>query len=421
MNEKFLHYIWKNKLYNQSKLLTTDKEMVKIISPGEHNHNAGPDFFNSRIIIGETEWAGCVEIHIRASDWFSHQHDKNEAYNNVVLHVVGVYDVDIKDTNNRKIPTLVLPYNQKFASNYDMLIQSKKWIACEEHFASVDSMIRSMWVETLLIQRLKRKSEMIMSIMADSQNNTDEVFFRLLCRNMGFKTNAMPFEQLGRKISLRQIRTLGNNRTRIEALLMGAAGFLNKSVNDYQKTLSKEFRFLSQKFNIEPLSPSIWKFARMRPPGFPTIRLAQLSDLLSKNTQFTILLREAQELQEILPVFNASVSPFWETHYTFEKTSKQKAKSLGNKSVENIFINSVFPFLFVIGKNYDEPNLQQKVFSWMESLPAEKNRIIDNWLSIGADIQTAYDSQAYIELYNEYCQKARCLDCRLGGYIIKEI
>jgi len=421
MDEQLLHYIWKHKLFNKDKLQTRDGQKVQLISPGEHNHDAGPDFFNGRIKIGDTEWAGSIEIHVRSSDWFLHGHDNDAAYNNVILHVVGVNDAEITRQNQTVIPTVELPYDKRLASNYNMLAKSRKWIPCEDQFAQVDPLIRSMWSETLLIQRLQRKSEVVSAIMAQTNNDLDEVFFRMLCRNMGFKINTQPFEQLSRKINLRQIRTLGNDQRRIEALLLGTAGFLESPESDYEKTLKKEFNHLAVRFKIDPLEAKIWKFARMRPVSFPTIRLAQLANLLSRNTQFTQMLKKANSIKEATMLFSAEVSDFWETHYTFSKKSKKLKKPLGVKSIENIIINSVFPFLFMVGKYYDDQEMQKKIFSWMRNLPEEKNRIIERWKKVGAEMSSAYDSQAYIELYNEFCSKNRCLDCRLGGYIIKEM
>ncbi|WP_157754621.1 DUF2851 family protein [Salinivirga cyanobacteriivorans] len=421
MDEQLLHYIWKHKLFNKDKLQTRDGQKVQLISLGEHNHDAGPDFFNGRIKIADTEWAGSIEIHMRSSDWFLHGHDNDAAYNNVILHVVGVNDAEITRQNHTVIPTVELPYDKRLASNYNMLAKSRKWIPCEDHFAQVDPLIRSMWSETLLIQRLQRKSEVVTAMMAQTNNDLDEVFFRMLCRNMGFKINTQPFEQLSRKINLRQIRTLGNDQRRIEALLLGTAGFLESPESDYEKTLKKEFNHLAARFKIEPLEAKIWKFARMRPVSFPTIRLAQLANLLSRNTQFTQMLKKANSIKEATMLFSAEVSDFWETHYTFSKKSKKLKKPLGIKSIENIIINSVFPFLFVVGKYYDDQEMQKKIFSWMRNLPEEKNRIIERWKKIGAEMSSAYDSQAYLELYNEFCSKNRCLDCRLGGYIIKEM
>ena len=245
MDEQLLHYIWKHKLFNKDKLQTKDGQKVHLISPGTHNHDAGPDFFNGRVKIDNTEWAGSIEIHVRSSDWFLHGHDTDAAYNNVVLHVVGVNDAEITRQNNTIIPTVELPYDPRLASNYTMLAKSRKWIPCEDQFAQVDPLIRSMWVETLLIQRLQRKSEVVTSMMAQTNNDLDEVFFRMLCRNMGFKINAQPFDQLSRKINLKQIRTLGNDRQRIEALLLGTAGLLSAPNTDYEKILKKEFDHLA--------------------------------------------------------------------------------------------------------------------------------------------------------------------------------
>lgn len=421
MNEQLLHYVWKHKLFNKFNIQTSDGQPVDIVSVGEHNHNAGPDFFNGRIKIGGTEWAGSIEIHIKSSDWYKHGHEKDPAYNNVILHVVSEFDVEIKTQNNILVPTIELQFDPKLTSNYQALINSKKWVACEDYFSSIDPMLRNIWNETLLIERLQRKSEFVKTLMAQTNNDLDEVFFKMLCQNMGFKTNKQPFEQLSRKITLKNIRALGNNKEQIEALLFGAAGFLQKPKDDYHQILAKEFSHLSTKYKITPLDPVIWKFARMRPVNFPTIRIAQLANILSQSTAFSQQLKEAKEIIEAQKLFNATVSNYWQTHFTFGKESKKSPKNLGASSINNIIINSVFPFLFEVSRYYDDAKLQQKIFTWMEKLPPEKNKITDQWKAIGAEINSAYTSQASIELYNEYCIQQKCLNCRLGGYIIREL
>jgi hypothetical protein len=245
MNEQLLHYVWKHKLFNKSNLQTSDGQHIDIVSVGDHNHNAGPDFFNGRVKINETEWAGSIEIHVKSSDWYKHGHENDPAYNNVILHVVSENDVEIKTQNNITVPTIELKFDKKLSSNYQTLINSKKWVACEDYFASIDPMLRNIWNETLLIERLQRKSEVVKTLMAQTNNDLDEVFFKMLCQNMGFKTNKQPFEQLARKVSLKNIRALGNNVEQIEALLFGAAGFLQNPKDDYQKKLAKEFAHFS--------------------------------------------------------------------------------------------------------------------------------------------------------------------------------
>lgn len=421
MNENFLHYIWKHRLFQVANLKTTAGDIIEIVNPGLHNHDSGPDFFNAKIRIGSTLWAGSVEIHVNSSDWLLHGHQTDKAYDNVVLHVVGKFDKAVYSVNGSEIPTLVLPIDSKYVNNYNVLMQANRWIPCEEHFSHIDGSLKSLWLDSLLVERLERKSELVMVHMAQTNNDFDEVFFRMLCRNMGFKTNAQPFEQLARKISLRMVRTLGGNVERIESLLFGVAGFLSESHSSYQLKLKKEFTHLAQKFEVAPLDVSIWKFARMRPFSFPTIRLAQLAQLLARQTQFTQFVKSASSYEQLYSLFSVPTSSFWLSRYTFQKTSDEKEKSIGKSSVHNIIINTVFPFLFVMGKYYNDADLQQKMFDWMEQIPSEKNHIINHWHKLDAKIESAYDSQAYLELYNEYCTKSRCLECRLGGYIIREL
>lgn len=421
INENFLHYIWKHRLFQVSNLKTITGEFVTIVAPGLHNHDSGPDFFNAKVKIGNTLWAGSVEIHINSSDWYVHNHEEDKAYDNVVLHVVAKYDKDVYRKNGSVIPTLVLPIDSKYISNYNVLMQSKRWIPCEDHFPQIDASLKSLWVDSLLLERLERKSDVVTMHMAQTNNDFDEVFFRLLCRNLGFKTNAQPFEHLSRKVTLRMIRSLGSNVKRIESLLFGVAGFLSDSHSEYQLELKKEFSHLAKKFSLTSLDKSIWKFARMRPLSFPTVRIAQLAQLLSRQTQFTQFVKSASSIEQLYELFMVSTSEFWMNHYTFDKISDKKEKPVGRSSVDNVIINTVFPLLFVMSKYFDDAVLQQKTLEWMAQIPAEKNNIVNRWRDLGVQMESAIDSQAYIELYNEYCMKSRCLSCRLGAYIIREM
>jgi len=421
INENFLHYLWKHRLFPIGNLKTVSEEFVEIISPGLHNQDSGPDFFNAKVKIGGTLWAGSVEIHINSSDWYVHNHDEDKAYDNVVLHVVSNYDKGVYRKNGELIPTLVLPVDSKYISNYSVLMKANRWIPCEDYFSHIDSSLKSLWVDSLLLERLERKSDLVKMHMAQTNNDFDEVFFRLLCRNLGFKTNAQPFEQLSRKVSLRMIRSLGNNVKRIESLLFGVAGFLSETHSEYQLELKKEFVHLSQKYNLTSLDKSIWKFARMRPLSFPTVRIAQLAQLLSRQTQFTQFVKSASSIEQLYELFMVTTSEFWFKHYTFDKSADEKEKTIGRSSIDNIIINTVFPLLFVMSKYFDDAVLQQKTLEWMAQIPAEKNNIVNRWRDLGVQMQSAIDSQAYIELYNEYCMKSRCLSCRLGAYIIREM
>ena len=421
MNEQLLQYIWQNKLFEVTNIKTSNNKSVEIINVGIQNFDSGPDFSNAIIKIDNIKWAGNVEIHIRASNWYLHKHDSDPAYNNTILHVVLINDSIAKNNIGVEIPTIELTINPKLINNYKLLEESKCSIACSKNIHNIDLSIKQMWLESLFIERLERKFNIISTMLTDTQSDFDEVFYQLLAKNFGFRTNSQPFEQLSRSVTLRQIRTIGDNIKQIEALLFGQAGFLKNPITKYQEELLFHYNHLKNKFNLTPLDYSIWKFSKMRPFNFPTLRISQFAQTLNKTTNFTNKLSKVSELNQLYEIFNCTASDFWNNHYTFGKESKTTIKKLGKNAINNIIINTVVPFMFTLSKHYSNDKLLDTILEFMRTINSEKNNITRKWTDIGETINSAYESQSYIELYNNYCTKNKCLDCRLGGYILKEL
>ena len=422
MDEHLLQHIWQHQLYNQYNMQTTQGARVEVISHGILNTNAGPDFFNAQIMIGNIKWYGCIEIHKKSSDWNVHKHSEDKLYNSVVLHVVAEYDCDIVNSTGTVIPTLVLDFNQKIAKNYMQLTESKRWIACEDHFNIIDPLLLSMWTESLAIERIERKSENILKMIDETQSNYNEVFYRLLSINLGFKTNAEPFEMVSRLLPLKIIRKFADNIIRVEAALFGQAGFLEHStVDEYHARLKQEFGMLKHRFSLSPIDVSIWKFFRMRPSNFPPQRIAQLASIIVQGADLIGLLLSANNLTELISYFKNPVSDYWKNHVNFGKKSKKSYLCIGKESINNIFINTVVPFAFVYGIKYGDQKLKDKALSWLENIEAENNSALRKWQTIGANIENAKQSQAFLELKNEYCANKKCLQCRIGSRIVAEV
>jgi curved DNA-binding protein CbpA len=421
MTEDFLHYVWKFRLFDMNDLKTDEGEDLMIVKTGEHNSHAGADFFNSKIKIGTTLWAGNVEIHLQTDDWNKHNHQHDKAYNNVILHVVYDSDSSAIIIDKRLIPVLELKgkIKRKIWDNYEELIENKDWIPCEKQIKTVDRFTIDNWLERILIERLERKTGEILTSLNQNNNNWEETFYRYLAKNFGYKINALPFELLAKSIPNSILAKHKDNINQIEALLFGQAGMLNDDLNDeYYNRLKKEYEFLKHKHNLLPIDESLWKFLRLRPVGFPSVRIAQFAQLINHSSHLFSKVLEVRSTLELSKLFNVATSDYWDEHYTFGKNSVTKSKHLGKDFINNIIINTIVPFLFVYGKKKGENKQADKAFRFLEELAPEKNSILTKWKEIGIVAKNSYQSQALLELKNEYCLPKKCLTCSIGNKIL---
>lgn len=421
--EDFLHYIWKFRLYNNKDLRTANGSALRVLSPGLHHHHAGPDFQNSKLQIGETIWAGNVEIHIRASDWIRHQHHQDQAYNNVILHVVYKNDFEVFNQDGVAIPVLVLEgrIDDGLLLRYQNLIYAEQVaFPCEKIINRVDGFTLKNWLDRMLIERLEEKSAAVLKTTALLKGDWEESFYQTLAANFGFKVNTLPFELLAKSLPLQILAKHSSNLLQTEALLFGQAGFLEDEMDDLHfLTLQKEYQFLKQKYNLVSLEKHLWKFLRLRPLNFPTIRIAQFAALIHRNNRFLAEVIET-DTEKINAVFTGiNPSAYWTDHYHFGKTAKPGPKKLGQTSVENILINTVCVFLFAFGKENRLESYISKAISILENLHFENNYIISSFISAGIRVESAADSQALIELKNNYCDQKRCLECGIGNKLLK--
>lgn len=422
MKEEFLHYIWKYKLYTSRNLKTTNGQSIEILNPGIHNFDSGPDFFNAKIKIDDTIWCGNVEVHINSSDWFSHNHNTNKAYDNVILQVVYHHDKEVFRTDGQLIPTMELKFDKRLLNNYENLIQSKLWIPCEKDISKIDPFIINQWIDKLAIERLEEKSNRINELLNQQNGNWENAFYIQLAQNFGFKLNSAPFELLAKSLPLIYLGKHKNNQLQLEAMLFGQAGFLNDAVgDDYYKSLQQEYQFLKSKFNLKPIEKHLWKFLRSRPGNFPTIRIAQFAMLVYKSTALFSKIIESAKIDEVKELLQVEPSDYWATHYQFNKESVKKTKSLGETSVDVLIINTIIPFLFVYGKQTGNETIKQRALDFLEKIKSEKNSIVDTWRNIGIRSDNALSSQALIHLKNNYCNTKNCLNCQFGSQIILNI
>lgn len=419
MTEKFLHFIWNMGLFQKNSLKALTGESVEIIKLGIANHDAGPDFLNAQVKINGTLWAGNVEIHKKASDWKRHNHHLDINYDNVILHVVTDDDYEIHRVNGEIIPTIKLEYPVDYLKNYTELEISDRWIPCEGKIQKIDKTILSSWLETMLIDRLQDKTASVDTLLNETQNNWEQVFFITLCRSLGQKVNGLPFELLGKAIPVRQISKYKGKLLQLEAFLFGQAGMLEeKPADDHQHTLQKEYMHLQRKHHLTPINKNLWKYHRLRPSNFPTIRIAQLAAFLNNFDNLLSSIIKMKTLEELYAFLSVEASGYWNNHYRFGKQSHDKPKSLGITTCDIIIMNAIVPFMFSYGNLTGKPELKQTALDLLNEMKPERNAIIKKWSSLGFSVKNAFDSQGVIQLKSNYCDARKCLSCRIGMKII---
>ncbi|WP_298346421.1 DUF2851 family protein [uncultured Algibacter sp.] len=423
MQEDFLHYIWKHKKINFNNLKTTKGEAIVISSVGQHNFNSGPDFFNAKIKIGEQLWAGNLEIHLKSSDWFLHNHEQDKAYDNVILHVVWDDDTEVFRKDNSVIPTLELKnyIDKSLLNNYEKLLSKKdKWINCENDFALTDQFVLDHWLERLYFERLDRKSNTIQNLLQTSKNDWEAVLFKMLTKNFGLKVNGDAFFSLGNSIDFSIIRKTQSNQQIIEALLFGQSGLLNEEVeHPYYSNLVKEYDFLKQKFNLQNSQVLPLQFFRLRPPNFPTIRLSQLASLYNKHQNLFSKVVKINQREDFYELFKVSTSEFWKTHYTFQKESKASTKMISKSFIDLLLINTILPLKFSYAKQKGE-EVNTDLIELASTITSEKNTIIETFNKLKKVSKSALQSQSLIQLKTEYCDKNKCLQCAIGNSLINK-
>ncbi|MDF9830502.1 DUF2851 family protein [Parabacteroides sp. PF5-6] len=418
--ERLLQYVWKYKLYKTTALTTTDGTPIQVIDTGIHNTDAGPDFFNAKIKIDQTVWAGSVEIHEKASDWLVHHHDLDKAYDAVILHIVGSADAVIRRTTGEIIPQIVIRIPDAVSHNINWLLHHDTNMPCLPYIRDVEPVHLSGWVNALLQERLERKTRNILDLLKLYNNDWNEVFYIMLTRSFGFGINSDSFEWLAKSLPFQCIRKQRDNPVQVEALLFGQAGMLEYPGRcPYYLLLQREFHFLKQKYNLRPLDASLFKNLRVRPGNFPYQRLAQLAAIWTAHGSLFSLILESNVLNQMKGYLKQAPSEYWKTHYHFRYASPQKEKTIGEDSLNILLINTVIPMLFAYGKQKRQEIYCERALHLLETLPPEKNSIIYTFNRAGIPTRHAGDTQALIQLKREYCESKKCLYCRIGFRFLK--
>ena len=423
--EKLLHYVWKHRLFPPHQLYAADGRPVEVLDPGLHNQHQGPDFFNAKVKIADTVWVGNVELHVKSSDWYKHGHEADERYNNVVLHVAQTLDEEVRTQSGQTLPQLQLDVPERVRQNYQELLEEETYPPCYRVIPHVSEMIAHSWMSALMVERLEEKTRRIESILQDCTGNWERAFFRTLARNFGFGTNAEAFDLWAQHIPPQTIEKHRDNLLQVEAMFLGQAGLLSEDLvpeekrDDYFRQLQREYKFLAHKFCLTPMDVRQWRFLRMRPQNFPHIRLSQLAMLYHRQQCNLSMLLEVRSREDIHRLFSTSVTPYWETHYTFGEESTAHAKRLQTASLDLLLINTAAPLLFAYGRSHFAEEKCELAFELLESTPPEHNFIPRSWAKAGIRAENAGDSQSLIQLRRTYCDRKDCLRCRFGCEYLK--
>ncbi|MGV3504419.1 MAG: DUF2851 family protein [Adhaeribacter sp.] len=424
MKEDFLHYLWQHQYFDKQNLATADQQAIQVLRCGFYNTNAGPDFLQAQVKVGAETWNGSVEIHVKASDWLRHHHDRDARYDQVVLHVVWEADRSLQRTDGSSIPTLELKerVEPKLLQGYYFFQQTLSAIPCAPLTGRVPALVRLEMLDRVLVERLEQKAARLQQRLQLNHQDWEATTYQALCEGFGFKINAGPFGRLSQVLPYAVLRKHHPDLPQLEALLLGQAGFLQQvpAGDDYLKGLQQEFRYLRHKYRLpKGLQASDWNLLRLRPANFPPVRLAQLAALLQGKDKLFASLLGCQGLQEVMAFFKKPVSPYWQHHYLPGRPAASRLRGMGRQSIVSLVINTLVPLLFAYSHWQDNQAYRDRALAWLEQLPAEQNKVLQAYRQLGLPVDSAADSQAYLQLFHHYCQSRKCLSCSLGHHLLK--
>jgi len=419
MKEDFLHYVWKYQKFPYTNLTTTQGESLQVLHVGFHNHHDGPDFKQVQLLIGSLKWVGSVELHLKSSDWYRHNHQVDQNYDTVVLHVVWEDDIAVCREEGSQLPTLVLKdlVSKDLLRYYEnSLLKPTAFIPCQDQLSRFPQPLFELWKERLFVGRLEEKSQRIHLLLEERKNDWEAVLFNLLSQNFGLNVNGESFFELAKSIPFKVIRKLQHKKMALEALFMGQVGMLSPEMpSPYGIRLWEEFNYVKHKFALS--SPPIsMQFMRLRPDNFPTIRLAQLAGLYAFSSQIFAKIFDRKTLNTKW-MTEVGVSSYWTTHYTFEKTSRKRSKNISPAFVDLLKVNTLIPLYFCYNRAQGK-DPTAIVFDMMHEIKPEKNTIVEGFKALGVKANNALDTQSFLQLKKYYCQAKKCLLCPVGVHLL---
>ncbi len=422
MQEAFLHFLWQYQYFDRTSLKDVSGKPLGILKPGQLNRDAGPDFLNAMIERDGLKLAGNIEIHIQSGDWFRHKHHKDPAYENTILHVVLHHDRETVTYGGRVLPVLELAgrFDENLYSRYEQLLLSRYPVPCAGLFSLPPDITTSFWLSRLVAERLENRVEEILETTQKSGNDWEETFYQYLAMRYGTSVNNTGFQLLARSLPVKILLKHRDHLMQIEALLFGQSGLLaGRPQDDYEAALKKEYAFLRHKYGLQPIDASVWKFARLRPQNFPTLRIAQLAAFISQSGNLLDRALQCTTVPDLELWFQVTPSEYWKTHFRFGKATVQHGARPGKSFIHTLIINAVVPVLFAYGKYRQLPEIINRIFTILENMPAENNRISKTWLQLGLAARHASDTQAFLQLKKYYCDSFRCLECAFGHHLLK--
>jgi len=421
LTEKLLHYVWKNQWFATEKLTTVHNQPLSILNQGFLHQDAGPDFKQAIIKIDGITWAGNVEVHIRSSDWYKHQHQNDAKYHSVILHVVYEHDREVFIEKNIPLPTLELRtlLSSQLLLRYSQLINTSIPLPCEAYIEKIAPLTLHSFFTRLSFDRLSRKQAQIFNILHSFSEDWEQVLFYVLCQSFGFKTNAPAFEMLGKALPYKILKKHSDSHLQIAALIFGQAGMLDEELDDaYYQSLQNEYLYLRTKYKLIPIDTKCWNLLRLRPHNFPCIRLAQLAEIIFKHPHLLEEIITPKNLEYFHNIFVNKPHEYWNTHYYFGKTSRESEKIMGENSFHLLLINALIPFLYSYNTFIGNEKQQENCLRLLELLPFEENHITKKYQDKGFCAKQASHSQALLELHHDYCEKKRCIECVIGQKIV---
>lgn len=421
MNERLLQYIWQHLLFQSHQLKDIDGQAIQVLHPGTLNTHEGPDFIAGRIKVNNVELVGNIEIHIQSSDWLAHQHQFHPAYQHIILHVVFINDMPQSVGN---FPTLEIgPHIPvDIIEQYQHLVTQPEPIACKNMLSQVPDIITKSWIERMLAERLQQKAEHWYQLFLQVNKDWRTTLYIKLAENFGFKVNAAPMQQLAQSIPLSLVEKIHIHEDMLMALFFGQGNLLPKACKDtYVQNLLRHYTHLKHQYSLEPIHAT-WKFLRMRPANFPSIRIAQFASLMSKAHELFAALLSVRDYTQVVSLFDIAAPEYWDDRYTFKQsTSRKLRKHIGRSAIENILINTVAQFQYFYGIIFNDNQYKEQAIQLLQQIPAEKNAIISQWKATPLQASSAYDTQALLHLFQQYCIERRCLQCAIGHHLCRHI
>ncbi len=421
MQEAFLHYLWRRQKFEPSPWRGTKGECIELIDPGWLNADSGPDFKEAKVYINGILWAGQVELHVRSSDWYRHQHQGDPAYANVILHVVYEEDRAVLNEQGETIPCLELKgrFDEFSYWRYEQLIGQEGAIACAAQFGEVSDLLKRSMLDRMIVERLEDKSRFFADLYQKNRGDWEATFYQALAYSLGLKVNATHFLQLARRVK-RKI-WLSLNKEDLAALFFGEAGFLHKPEDAYQMELQRAYNYLRHKFKLPKSTPIPWQYARMRPQGFPERRLAILIALLQSHTTWhqQVVEHKEQQLKDLL--FKVELENYWSHHYRFGRISRKAIpRNIGRNLRNSLVINLIIPYWYFYGTTIGDPGFKERALWELEQLEPEFNKISRVYEQLGLTMVSAYDTQAALQWHRSLCGTKKCLNCAIGNELLKE-